>query len=404
MSAVRYTDQEREALVQLVLERVDLIEKKSNDALTLEHKQMIWSDIVNRFNSDMRCSSQRDVLQIRKLWDNIKTRARRMVADQQLQISCMAVGPGEVQSASSTSDPEGYDPDEVPAEDSNLVEKVLYYMRKKTPQSVLSTTTSMHWMSFDEDAVLGADNGDGHQLRAETDKQYEFMVKEEDEDDDDDVVYCEDYPTSPKTSSSIGSQSNRQVTNSLCSQSKLRLALEQPNRCLPPSGDTRRLTQASSTEFIENRTQFHPESSSPASSSHNSVSISAPIHRTANSVSSHHREATPSASSSMNASPGTMTTISKTTTPSGSECRVPPKLENCRNNQSASERSSGKRGGQNLKRLRREECELRIQKLREEVKFARVEHEERIKVMQVQQEVLNSLKSNPSAVIQSLFK
>ena len=57
-----------------------------------------------------------------------------------------------------------------------------------------------------------------------------------------------------------------------------------------------------------------------------------------------------------------------------------------------------------VKRLKRMECELRIRKLRLEMEHAKIEHEEKMKVMRAQQEVLNSFKPNPASIMNLLFK
>lgn len=70
----------------------------------------------------------------------------------------------------------------------------------------------------------------------------------------------------------------------------------------------------------------------------------------------------------------------------------------------AAAKSSPRGNRQTIKRLRKEEHELRIRKLRLDVKYARIEHEERLMVIRAQRELLDSLKPNPLSIISSLFK
>ncbi|KAJ9598318.1 hypothetical protein L9F63_010996 [Diploptera punctata] len=67
---------ERNILVDLVKEHVDIIESKKTDAVTIQSKNKEWEKIYVRFNSH-GLGTVRDVNNLRTTWDNLKKSAER---------------------------------------------------------------------------------------------------------------------------------------------------------------------------------------------------------------------------------------------------------------------------------------------------------------------------------------
>lgn len=160
-----YTDQERRILVQLVLDRIDIIEQNMKDQYTLECKQKAWTEVVQRFNADVRCNHQRDIRQIKKLWDNIKTRAKRMVTDQRLQKTMS----GELSAATSAApllSEDGTDLDAL-AEDS-IAEKVIYFMKFTACPHHMTTLDVDHMTQMSNISFEGDDDEEEENMQIYT--------------------------------------------------------------------------------------------------------------------------------------------------------------------------------------------------------------------------------------------
>ncbi|XP_030852025.1 uncharacterized protein LOC105438078 [Strongylocentrotus purpuratus] len=361
-----YTDQERRILVQLVLDRIDIIEQNMKDQYTLECKQKAWTEVVQRFNADVRCNHQRDIRQIKKFWDNIKTRAKRMVTDQRLQKTMS----GELSAATSAApllSEDGTDLDAL-AEDS-IAEKVIYFMKFTACQH---HTTQMSNNSFE-----GDDDEEEENMQIYTESEYESMVRSEG-----DVIVCDDEPQSGPPAP------KRYVLES-------RSFRDPPLPFPGPAAET--------SEFMG--TGGYMEQSRDSSSS---IQVTASSqHEVAQPSFSGHQHST-SAPANGTASRVTMATNS-VTTPSYDGGWVVENSVNSNGSRSgpsatAAAKSSPRGNRQTIKKLRKEEYELRIRKLRLDVKYARIEHDERLMVIRAQRELLDSLKPNPLSIISSLFK
>ncbi|KRT86896.1 hypothetical protein AMK59_1831 [Oryctes borbonicus] len=73
---VHYSEQEKLFLVQLVCESKDIIENKKTDSMTLRDKNQRWKEICEAYCH--QGFKTRTPKQLKKLWENIKQRRRKM--------------------------------------------------------------------------------------------------------------------------------------------------------------------------------------------------------------------------------------------------------------------------------------------------------------------------------------
>lgn len=73
---VVYNEHERHTLVELVKQHQAVIDSKRVDAETLSKKRLIWTKITNEYNRQPRVR-KRLTQQLRRLWENIKARAKK---------------------------------------------------------------------------------------------------------------------------------------------------------------------------------------------------------------------------------------------------------------------------------------------------------------------------------------
>lgn len=76
-----YTEEERKLLTRLVTKYTNVLENKKTDATSLNAKARTWDKVMNEYNSQFGIRP-RDVKQLKKLWDNQKTRWRTAKAKQ----------------------------------------------------------------------------------------------------------------------------------------------------------------------------------------------------------------------------------------------------------------------------------------------------------------------------------
>ncbi|GJQ66392.1 putative identical protein binding protein [Trypoxylus dichotomus] len=82
---VHYNEQEKLFLVQLVCESKDIIESKKTDSTTIREKNRTWKEICEVYcNQGFK---RRTPKQLRKCWENIKQRRRKMTMAQKQQRS-----------------------------------------------------------------------------------------------------------------------------------------------------------------------------------------------------------------------------------------------------------------------------------------------------------------------------
>ncbi|XP_072172885.1 uncharacterized protein [Diadema setosum] len=355
-----FSDLEKQTLVQMVLEVIHIVEKKQNDSLTLEQKHDAWSDIAHRFNCDPCCNYPRSVRQVKKLWDNIKTRSKRMVADQRLQRALHADLPA------TSADQAGDLADLDAIGDDSIAEKVIYYMNKSALRGTHNAVV------VDEDDEME----DDHFL--DEDKEHIGLP----------ALQTRDAVTTSSDviaiTNVIAAQSSRNDANALPES----VRTDGESNSTSPSGHPLPGVSHATTEFI----------ASPMQPPHLPTSG-----RDVPTTSQEGRptQVQPSAvRSSRGASRRTFATSSTTPMEANGFFDVP----------SLTARDSRKRPRvsrgcpRTLERLQREECELRIKKLRMEMKNERVEHEERLRLLRIQQELLNSLRPNPASIISSLLR
>lgn len=74
-----YSEVEKNLLVELVSQHQKVIEQKDNSTTTLKHKNEAWDTICHLFNSSKGVQSS-TTKSLKKLWDNIKSKAKKEVA------------------------------------------------------------------------------------------------------------------------------------------------------------------------------------------------------------------------------------------------------------------------------------------------------------------------------------
>ncbi|XP_046385611.1 uncharacterized protein LOC124155651 isoform X1 [Ischnura elegans] len=77
----RMTVVEKDLLVALVIKNRDIIENKRTDAVTLSDKTRCWRNIEAEFNGNSQVV-KRNWKQLRKAWDNVKTKRRKAQAQE----------------------------------------------------------------------------------------------------------------------------------------------------------------------------------------------------------------------------------------------------------------------------------------------------------------------------------
>ncbi|XP_046398942.1 uncharacterized protein LOC124165538 isoform X1 [Ischnura elegans] len=77
----RMTAAEKDLLVALVIKNRDILENKRTDAVTLSDKTRCWRNIEAEFNGNSQVV-KRNWKQLRKAWDNVKTKRRKAQAQE----------------------------------------------------------------------------------------------------------------------------------------------------------------------------------------------------------------------------------------------------------------------------------------------------------------------------------
>ncbi|XP_045541032.1 myb/SANT-like DNA-binding domain-containing protein 3 [Papilio machaon] len=75
-----YSEYERQTLMQLVQQKIDIVENRRTDVITQKKKNDAWEDIRNKFNNSDNVSHKASVAQLKKMWQNLKSRAREAKA------------------------------------------------------------------------------------------------------------------------------------------------------------------------------------------------------------------------------------------------------------------------------------------------------------------------------------
>lgn len=74
-----FTPREQQRLLDIVEEYVTIIEDKRTNAVTVKQKNETWEKIARQFNSSADTTS-RDARQLRKCYENLKKRSRKVIA------------------------------------------------------------------------------------------------------------------------------------------------------------------------------------------------------------------------------------------------------------------------------------------------------------------------------------
>ncbi|XP_046403630.1 myb/SANT-like DNA-binding domain-containing protein 3 [Ischnura elegans] len=77
----RMNSVERDILISLIMKYRDILENKKTDAVSVSEKVLCWRKIEDLFNANATVQ-KRQWKQLRKAWDNIKTKRKRMQAQE----------------------------------------------------------------------------------------------------------------------------------------------------------------------------------------------------------------------------------------------------------------------------------------------------------------------------------
>ncbi len=78
---LNFSETEKELLLRLVDEHRDVVENKSNDTNSVQNKEQAWNTITMQYNSYPFVQTDRTPDQLKKLLQNLKTRARKEAKD-----------------------------------------------------------------------------------------------------------------------------------------------------------------------------------------------------------------------------------------------------------------------------------------------------------------------------------
>ncbi|VEN42525.1 unnamed protein product [Callosobruchus maculatus] len=89
-----FTDEEELLLIRMVSQFKKIVECKMNDKVNNQDKNEAWRKITQYFNANNSC--KRTTEQLRMKYENLKKKAKRMVADSRKSITDTEGGPGQV--------------------------------------------------------------------------------------------------------------------------------------------------------------------------------------------------------------------------------------------------------------------------------------------------------------------
>ena len=75
-----FSEVEKQILLGLVQEKAAVLESKKSDGRTVELKKKAWEELTIIFNEQGEVST-RDGAQLKKFWENMKSRSKKDVAD-----------------------------------------------------------------------------------------------------------------------------------------------------------------------------------------------------------------------------------------------------------------------------------------------------------------------------------
>lgn len=74
-----FSQLEKSLLTELVAKHKDVLESKRNDFRTISQKNSLWETLSQEFNSQSGVT-KRDAKQLKKCWENLKMRAKKVLA------------------------------------------------------------------------------------------------------------------------------------------------------------------------------------------------------------------------------------------------------------------------------------------------------------------------------------
>ena len=83
---------EKSIITELVRKHKDILENKRNDYKTIQQKNRVWEALSEEFNSQSGVS-KRDSRQLKKCWENIKSRAKKQLAKEKRESKLTGGGP-----------------------------------------------------------------------------------------------------------------------------------------------------------------------------------------------------------------------------------------------------------------------------------------------------------------------
>ncbi|XP_066998394.2 myb/SANT-like DNA-binding domain-containing protein 4 [Anabrus simplex] len=94
----QYSELERRNLQELVSRYMNIIENKQTDAVSLQKKKIAWEELVVEYNANSE-NAQKDVAQLKKVWENIKFRRKAELAAEKRAVMKTGGGPSPKTSA-----------------------------------------------------------------------------------------------------------------------------------------------------------------------------------------------------------------------------------------------------------------------------------------------------------------
>lgn len=83
---------EKSIITELVRKHKDILENKRNDYKTIQQKNRMWVALSEEFNSQSGVC-KRDSRQLKKCWENIKSRAKKQIAKEKRESKLTGGGP-----------------------------------------------------------------------------------------------------------------------------------------------------------------------------------------------------------------------------------------------------------------------------------------------------------------------
>ena len=86
-----FSEMEKSLLTELVSKHQDVLENKKNDYKIIKKKNSTWDNLAEEFSSQTG-TKKRDAKQLKKCWENIKSRAKKLFAKEKREIKLTGGG------------------------------------------------------------------------------------------------------------------------------------------------------------------------------------------------------------------------------------------------------------------------------------------------------------------------